>query len=121
MPNLISTAGAFLFALGVALFVVDVFRRFRFGQRAVENPWAAPTLEWLPGGSYSTRSIPEVTSREPLWDQPRLSKQVAAGGWYLPDAPTGGRETLVVEKPEPKKAGAGMPGGMGGGMGDMDF
>ena len=30
-------------------------------------------------------------------------------------------ETLVVEKPEPKKAGAGMPGGMGGGMGDMDF
>jgi chaperonin GroEL len=31
-------------------------------------------------------------------------------------------ETLVVDKPEPKKAGAGMPGGMGGGgMGDMDF
>jgi chaperonin GroEL len=32
-------------------------------------------------------------------------------------------ETLVVEKPEPKKGGAGggMPGGMGGGMGDMDF
>jgi chaperonin GroEL len=31
-------------------------------------------------------------------------------------------EALVVEKPEPKKAGGGgMPGGMGGGMGDMDF
>ena len=32
-------------------------------------------------------------------------------------------ETLVVEKQEPKKGGAGggMPGGMGGGMGDMDF
>ena len=30
-------------------------------------------------------------------------------------------ECLVVDKPEPKKAGAGMPGGMGGGMGDMDF
>ena len=31
-------------------------------------------------------------------------------------------ETLVVEKPEPKKAGAGHGGGMpGGGMGDMDF
>jgi chaperonin GroEL len=29
-------------------------------------------------------------------------------------------ETLVVEKPEPKKAAAGAP-GMGGGMGDMDF
>jgi hypothetical protein len=27
----------------------------------------------------------------------------------------------VVDKPEPKKAAAGMPGGMGGGMGDMDF
>jgi len=30
-------------------------------------------------------------------------------------------ECLVVDKPEPKKAAAGMPGGMGGGMGDMDF
>ena len=31
-------------------------------------------------------------------------------------------EALVVEKPEPKKAMAGGgPGGMGGGMGDMDF
>jgi len=32
-------------------------------------------------------------------------------------------ETLVVEKPEPKKAGGGghSHGGMGGGMGDMDF
>jgi chaperonin GroEL len=29
-------------------------------------------------------------------------------------------ETLVVEKPEPKKAAAGAP-GMGGGMGDMDY
>jgi len=33
-------------------------------------------------------------------------------------------ECLVVEKPEPKKAmpaGGGGHGGMGGGMGDMDF
>ena len=32
-------------------------------------------------------------------------------------------ETLVVEKPEPKKNGGGGHGhpGMGGGMGDMDF
>ena len=48
------------------------------------------TLEWLPTGLYGTRSIPKVTSREPLWDQPGLAEEVEAGGHYLPGAPTGG-------------------------------
>jgi cytochrome c oxidase subunit I+III len=53
-------------------------------------------LEWLPADVYSTRSIPHVTSREPLWDQPELAREVEAGHHYLPGAPTGGRETLVT-------------------------
>jgi cytochrome c oxidase subunit I+III len=62
----------------------------------MRNPWQAGTLEWLPGGLYSTRSIPHVVSREPLWDQPNLAADVDAGRYYLPNAPTGGRETLVT-------------------------
>jgi cytochrome c oxidase subunit I+III len=96
IPNLISSVGAFLFAFGIALCVMDVVRCFRPDQNRTGNPWGAGTLEWLPSGTYSLRSIPHVASREPLWDQPELAGDVAAGRYYLPDAPTGGRESLVT-------------------------
>jgi cytochrome c oxidase subunit I+III len=94
--NMISTIGAFVLAAGVLLFVIDLLRCFRPGPRAEENPWGAGTLEWLPADVYSTRSIPHVSSREPLWDQPDLARDVEAGRYYLPNAPTGGRETIVT-------------------------
>jgi cytochrome c oxidase subunit I+III len=95
--NLISTAGAFMIAAGVLLFIVDFARKFRMGaENNAGNIWNAGTLEWLPNGYYSNRSIPIVTSREPLWDQPTLAKDVEAGRYYLPGAQTGGRETLIT-------------------------
>lgn len=95
--NMISTVGAYVLAAGVALFVFDLFRRFRptFAD-SVDNPWGAGTLEWLPTDTYSTRSIPYVKSREPLWDQPELAREVEEGRHFLPGAPTGGRETIVT-------------------------
>jgi cytochrome c oxidase subunit I+III len=94
--NMISTAGAFILAAGVLLFVIDLVLRFRPSAAGVGNLWGAGTLEWLPSDVYSTRSIPHVMSREPLWDQPDLAAQVEAGNHYLPNAPTGGRETIVT-------------------------
>ncbi|MGE5792876.1 MAG: cytochrome c oxidase subunit I [Bacteroidota bacterium] len=94
--NLLSTAGAFMIAAGVALFIVDVARRFRMStEENAGNVWRAGTLEWLPNGVYSSRSIPIVASREPLWDQPGLARDVEAGHYYLPNAPTGTRETII--------------------------
>ncbi len=95
--NLASTFGAFLFAAGVALLVFDVARRFRITfEESAGNVWNAGTLEWLPNGHYSNRSIPIVTSREPLWEQSGLPRDVERGHYYLPNAPTGGRETIVT-------------------------
>ncbi|WP_424363876.1 cytochrome c oxidase subunit I [Methylocystis parvus] len=94
--NLVSTAGAFILAAGVALFVIDIAIRFRPSAVTTGNPWGAGTLEWLPTDVYSTRSIPYVVSREPLWDQPDLARDVEAGAYYLPNAPTGRRETIVT-------------------------
>ena len=95
--NMVSTVGAYILAAGVLLFVIDLFRNFRPTAAGGEgNPWGAGTLEWLPGGVYSTRSIPFVTSREPLWDQPGLEREVEEGRHFLPNAPTGGRETIVT-------------------------
>jgi cytochrome c oxidase subunit I+III len=60
------------------------------------NIWGAGTLEWLPNDTYAARSIPLITSREPLWNQPGLSEDVAAGRYYLPGAPTRQRETIIT-------------------------
>ncbi|THK38960.1 cytochrome c oxidase subunit I [Ensifer sp. MPMI2T] len=96
MLNTISTVGAYVLGAGVLIFVVDLIARFRAGNAEVENPWGAGTLEWLPNDVYSTRSVPHVTSREPLWDRPSLPQEVRDGHHYLPNAPTGGREALVT-------------------------
>ena len=95
--NLVSTLGAFTIAAGVLLFIVDFARRFRpsAGNNA-GNVWEAGTLEWLPNGTYSNRSIPIIESAYPLWDQPRLAELVKAGAYYLPGTASGKREALIT-------------------------
>ncbi|MBC7944687.1 MAG: cbb3-type cytochrome c oxidase subunit I, partial [Burkholderiales bacterium] len=95
--NMVSTIGAFAIAAGVIVLLIDLARNFRFStDDNAGNIWNAGTLEWLPSGHYSVRSIPIVTSREPLWDQAHLADDVEAGRYYLPGAPTGRRETLIT-------------------------
>jgi cytochrome c oxidase subunit I+III len=94
--NMASTIGAFMLALGVVVFLVDTVRTLRRPGQPVGNPWNASTLEWLPSEDYATRSIPEVRSADPLWDQPGLAEQVEAGQHYLPGTVSGGRETIAT-------------------------
>jgi cytochrome c oxidase subunit I+III len=97
--NLVSTIGAFVLAAGVAVFVWDVVRPKRHEPNSERNPWNAGTLEWLaemPSPPWGIRSIPEIDSRYPLWDQPNFMRDVDEGNFYLPDAEEGKRETLVT-------------------------
>lgn len=94
--NMLSTVGAFVFAFGVLLFIVDAVRTLRRPEKEVGNPWNAPTLEWLPSESYGNRSIPRISSVNPLWDQPTLSAEVERGQHYLPGTATGLRETIAT-------------------------
>lgn len=94
--NMASTVGAFLFALGVALFAADAFRTLRREARPVGNPWNAPTLEWLGSEDYGNRSIARVSSHDPLWDEPELAREVEEGRHYLPHSATGARETIAT-------------------------
>jgi len=98
--NMISTVGSFVIAAGVLVFIIDLIHNFRFGEGGPDNPWEAGTLEFLPNDVYSTRSIPHVTSRDPIWDRPSLPREVEEGLHYLPNAPTGGRETIVTSAVE---------------------
>jgi cytochrome c oxidase subunit I+III len=95
--NLVSTIGAFMLAAGVVVFLVDLARNLRPTlTEPAGDVWKAGTLEWLPNSVYGQRSIPHVRSREPLWDQPGLDKDVEAGRYYLPGTATGRRETLMT-------------------------
>jgi len=97
--NLMSSAGAMLLAAGFLLVAWDVLRRKRREPPARRNPWNAGTLEWLvdmEGKPWGVRSIPEIDSRYPLWDQPGLMEAVDEGRFFLPDAEEGRRETLVT-------------------------
>jgi cytochrome c oxidase subunit I+III len=97
--NLVSTAGAFVLAAGLAVVFWDLVRPKGREPYARRNPWDAGTLEWtqeMPGRPWGIRSIPEIDSRYPLWDQPNLLRDVDAGRFYLPDAEEGKRETIIT-------------------------
>ncbi len=95
--NMVSTVGAFAFAAGVLLFIIDLTLRFRPAMSGTAGDvWKAGTLEWLNNGTFSARSVPEITDRYPLWSEPSLRKSVDDGRWYLPGTATGLRETIVT-------------------------
>lgn len=69
--NLVSTLGAFLLAIAILLFTVEIVRALRSGARAGNDPWDARTLEWLlpsPPPVYNFRALPEVSSLDALWE-----------------------------------------------------
>jgi cytochrome c oxidase subunit I+III len=50
----------------------------------------------MPGKSWGIRSIPEIDSRYPLWDQPNIVRDIDEGRFYLPDAEEELRETIIT-------------------------
>ena len=98
--NLFISVFAFLLALGVLLFLIDIARSLKSGLPSGPNPWDAPTLEWSmssPPPSYNFAVIPLIASRQPLWEG-RISERedtdrsVLREGFLLDQ----GRETLAV-------------------------
>jgi len=86
--NLIITGGAYVFAIGVVLFLIDLVRSLRVGPLAGNNPWDAPTLEWsddvastsvqLRGAAHRPQSLPAVGRS----DSTRMRRVSWTGGPY---------------------------------------
>jgi cytochrome c oxidase subunit I len=77
--NMITSVGSFVFAVGVLLLIVNVWKSLKAGARAGNNPWDAPTLEWAtssPPPPYNFAVLPTVASRHPLWEH-RLGEEPA--------------------------------------------
>jgi len=95
-PNLLSSCGAAVFALGVGVCLFDLVRTLARARRPHGNPWNSATLEWLPNEEFGARSIPAIGERDPLWHRPGLAAEVQAGLHWLPGTASGGRETLIT-------------------------
>ena len=97
--NMISTIGSFAFAAGFLLFVWDCVRPKRHEPDAPRNAWNAGTLEWagrVPADPWGLRSVPQIASRYPLWDDKDILATIDEGRGLLADAREGRRETLVT-------------------------
>ncbi len=70
--NRIETAGAFVIALGVLVFLANVWVSLRTREAAGDDPWLGHTLEWAtsspPPPENFDRPLPPITSYAPLLD-----------------------------------------------------
>ncbi|HLX78812.1 MAG TPA: cytochrome c oxidase subunit I [Acidimicrobiales bacterium] len=69
--NRISTAGAYLLFISVAIMLVNFYVSWRKPVRAPGNPWDGHSLEWAttsPPPHHNFVFIPPVRSERPVWD-----------------------------------------------------
>jgi cytochrome c oxidase subunit I+III len=100
--NLVSSVGAFGFAVGVLLLLVNFFWSLKRGEKAGPNPWDSDSLEWSessppPDGQFVR--LPVVRSRHPMWEQGTLRPDDERTARLLADLdarPTRWRGGLVV-------------------------
>ncbi|WP_323764435.1 cytochrome c oxidase subunit I [Marinovum sp.] len=97
--NLLSTFGSFIIAAGILTFAWDLIRPKGSQPLTERNPWGGGTLEWahdVPEEAWGVRAVPYITSRYPLWEQPKFLERLDDGRFYIPDTPEGKRETIVT-------------------------
>lgn len=100
IPNLISSIGGFVMSAGFAVLFVDFVTSWFLGRRAPRNPWGAETLEWAtprPPTFYNFASQAPVVDRTPLWTDPKIGVEAAAGLHLLPGDTATRMQTLGVD------------------------
>ncbi|MCU1428086.1 MAG: cytochrome oxidase subunit [Actinomycetia bacterium] len=108
--NLLATVGAFIIALAVLTYLVNVIYTMRRGPIASADPWDARSLEWMtsnPPPEYNFAEIPIVTHRDEFWHR----KYTEDDEGRLVRLPAGA--AIDVEDPATQHGGDGDGGGDG--------
>jgi cytochrome c oxidase subunit I len=70
--NRVSTLGSYLIAIGVAVFLYNLYVSLRRREPAGDDPWEGHTLEWAttsPPPRFNFQSLPPIASHAPLLDR----------------------------------------------------
>ena len=70
--NLIASLGSFALGASVLVFLYNVLKTSRSGEKAPADPWDGATLEWAvpsPPPEHDFDRVPRVTSSRPYWDE----------------------------------------------------
>jgi cytochrome c oxidase subunit 1 len=87
--NLVSTVGAFIIAIAIAIFLVNAIASFRKPKQMENDPWDARTLEWSttsPPPDYNFAQTPVVTALDDFWHK----KYVETDDGEVVPVPAGG-------------------------------
>ena len=85
--NQLSTIGGFILGVSTLIFLWNLWKSARSGEKAGSNPWGAPSLEWSipsPPHHYNFPALPEVRSREPMWNETER-KEIEAVTHMVPE------------------------------------
>ncbi len=109
--NLLATIGAFIIALSVLTFLVNVIFTSRRGAKVGHDPWDARTLEWSipsPPPEYNFAVVPVVTSLDDYWhrkytedDEGRLVRLPTGGSGDDEDLTPAGFDPHSIHMPSP--------------------